>query len=137
MPGHQKLRGSETLRRLRRENTLEGPQRLPSESRSVTHVSRLQAVQAAVDHQLGEMAREFPHRRVGLVTFSYEVCLNVFFVSLNIIFVDIVHLNVFCCFLFTIICIDFFKTFFFFFYACIGKIFSVAIRFQSLKEELK
>ena len=110
---------------------MEGPQRLPSESRSVTHVSRLQAVQAAVDHQLGEMAREFPHRRVGLVTFSYEVCLNAFFFFLTIVFIDIVHLNFF---FLTIIFIDSFKKKN---YACMGKIVSVAIRLQSLKEELK
>ncbi|XP_076466661.1 uncharacterized protein LOC143297936 [Babylonia areolata] len=73
VPGHQKLRGSATLRRLRRENTMEGPQRLPHEGRNVTYVSRLQAVQAAVDHQLGEMARDFPDRRVALVTFSSDV----------------------------------------------------------------
>lgn len=73
VPGHQKLRGSATLRRLRRENTMEGMQRLPSEARNITYISRLQAVQAAVDHQLGEMAREFPHRRVALITFSSEV----------------------------------------------------------------
>ena len=117
MPGHQKLRGSETLRRLRRENTLEGPQRLPSESRSVTHVSRLQAVQAAVDHQLGEMAREFPHRRVGLVTFSYEVRRNVFLFRFFKLLFSLISLK---------------KN-----YACMGKIVSVAICLQSFKEELK
>ncbi|XP_070190102.1 circularly permutated Ras protein 1-like isoform X2 [Littorina saxatilis] len=73
VPGHQKLRGSDTIRRLRREMSREGDQHMPRERRNVTYISRLQAVQAAVDHQLGEMAREFPHRRVGLVTFSYEV----------------------------------------------------------------
>ncbi|KAL8595082.1 hypothetical protein ACOMHN_019120 [Nucella lapillus] len=74
VPGFQKLRGSATLRRLNRENSMEGPQRLPREVRNVTYISRLQAVQAAVDHQLGEMAKEFPHRRIALVTFSSEVC---------------------------------------------------------------
>ena len=52
---------------------MEGDQHLPRERRNVTYISRLLAVQAAVGHQLEEMAKEFPHRRVGLITFSSEV----------------------------------------------------------------
>jgi hypothetical protein len=36
-------------------------------------VSRLQAVQAAVDKQLETLQAQFPQRRVCLVTFSREV----------------------------------------------------------------
>ncbi|KAL5010281.1 hypothetical protein ScPMuIL_012586 [Solemya velum] len=41
--------------------------------RDRTSVSRLQAVQAAVDHQLEEMNKHHPNRRVALITFSSEV----------------------------------------------------------------
>ncbi|XP_076077748.1 uncharacterized protein LOC143048138 isoform X3 [Mytilus galloprovincialis] len=41
--------------------------------RDVTQVSRLQAAQAAVDHQLEEMIKEHPNRRVALIAFSSEV----------------------------------------------------------------
>lgn len=74
VPGHLKLRGSDTLHRLQRDSSFEGPQHLPREARNVTYISRLQALQAAVDHQLGEMAKEFPDRRIALVTFSCDVC---------------------------------------------------------------
>lgn len=50
-----------------------GLQRLPSERANVTYISRLQAVQAAVDHQLTAMSRTNPHRQVGLVSFNNEV----------------------------------------------------------------
>jgi len=49
-------------------------QYLPRQQRNVTYISRLQSVQAAIDHQLMEMSKEFPNRRVALVTFSNEVC---------------------------------------------------------------
>ncbi|CAC5385247.1 unnamed protein product [Mytilus coruscus] len=42
-------------------------------NRDVTQVSRLQAAQAAVDHQLEEMIKEHPNRRVALIAFSSEV----------------------------------------------------------------
>ncbi|XP_063403864.1 uncharacterized protein LOC134687468 isoform X2 [Mytilus trossulus] len=44
-----------------------------NERRDVTQVSRLQAAQAAVDHQLEEMIKEHPNRRVALIAFSSEV----------------------------------------------------------------
>ena len=46
---------------------------LPRQRRDVTYVSRLQSVQAAIDHQLQEMEKEYPNRRVALVTFNNEV----------------------------------------------------------------
>ncbi|KAH3747910.1 hypothetical protein DPMN_182345 [Dreissena polymorpha] len=73
VPGHIELRGAESLRRARLMNHERGDQYLPRQNRNVTYISRLQAVQAAIDHQLHEMNRAFPNRRVGLVTFSNEV----------------------------------------------------------------
>ncbi|WAR09396.1 CPAS1-like protein [Mya arenaria] len=73
VPGHIELRGAESLRQARLMNRERADQYLPRQSRNVTYVSRLQSVQAAIDHQLNEMARDFPNRRVALVTFSNEV----------------------------------------------------------------
>ncbi|XP_005089421.2 circularly permutated Ras protein 1 [Aplysia californica] len=72
--GKVKLRGTAQLKRLQSFNETREAQWLPSQRmRDVTYVSRLQAMQAAVDHQLGEMWQTFPHRRVALITFSNEV----------------------------------------------------------------
>lgn len=71
--GYMELRGGSTLRRMQRMNDTYEDQYLPSQRRDVTYISRLQAVQAAVDHQLGEMSRDFPYRRIGLVAFNNEV----------------------------------------------------------------
>jgi hypothetical protein len=38
-----------------------------------TYVSRLQCVQSAIDSQLGEMKKNYPDRKIGLVTFNNEV----------------------------------------------------------------
>lgn len=54
-------------------NTERADQYLPRQRRDVTYVSRLQAVQAAVDHQLEEMIKQHPNRRVALITFNSEV----------------------------------------------------------------
>ena len=54
-------------------NSERSDQFLPRQRRDVTYVSRLQSVQAAIDHQLQEMEKEFPNRRVALVTFNSEV----------------------------------------------------------------
>ncbi|KAI8791606.1 circularly permutated Ras protein 1-like [Biomphalaria glabrata] len=73
--GSIKLRGTSQLKRLH--SFIEADeidQRLPSQlGHSVTYISRLQAMQAAVDHQLGEMAKNHPNRRVALITFNNEV----------------------------------------------------------------
>eukprot|EP00499_Haloplacidia_sp_CaronLabIsolate_P015706 CAMPEP_0196768958 /NCGR_PEP_ID=MMETSP1104-20130614/233_1 /TAXON_ID=33652 /ORGANISM="Cafeteria sp., Strain Caron Lab Isolate" /LENGTH=932 /DNA_ID=CAMNT_0042139039 /DNA_START=47 /DNA_END=2845 /DNA_ORIENTATION=+ len=50
-----------------------GDQHLPGERRDVTYVSRLQAIQAAVNQQLESMARETPTWRAGLITFNEDV----------------------------------------------------------------
>lgn len=73
VPGHVALRGAESLRRAQRMNRDREDQFLPRQRRDVTYVSRLQSVQAAIDHQLQEMEKEFPNRRVALVTFNSEV----------------------------------------------------------------
>ncbi|CAN0089570.1 unnamed protein product, partial [Hapterophycus canaliculatus] len=50
-------------------------QLMPGQRRGVTYVSRLQSMQAAIDAQLGIMAKEMPSRHAGLVTFNAEVSL--------------------------------------------------------------
>ncbi|GFN75620.1 circularly permutated ras protein 1 [Plakobranchus ocellatus] len=72
--GKVKLRGNNQLRRLESFNEGNESQFLPSQlNHRVTYVSRLQAMQAAVDHQLSEMAMKHPDRRVALVAFNNEV----------------------------------------------------------------
>ncbi|KAL4233133.1 hypothetical protein ACF0H5_007818 [Mactra antiquata] len=73
VPGHVELRGAQGLRRAQLLNRERSDQYLPRQNRNVTYVSRLQSVQAAIDHQLQEMTKDFPNRRVALVTFSNEV----------------------------------------------------------------
>eukprot|EP00038_Savillea_parva_P007332 m.169362 g.169362 ORF g.169362 m.169362 type:complete len:769 (+) comp13092_c0_seq1:110-2416(+) len=78
VPGRHKFRGSRTdaLRRsLSAFNDDGSHQRLPGESRGVEYVSRLQAVQAAVESQLNRLVTEHPNARCGLVTFSSDVAL--------------------------------------------------------------
>ncbi len=72
VPGKVNLRG-DRLERLQSLNTEREDQFLPRQRRNVTYVSRLQSVQAAVDHQVGEMQRDHPGRRVALVSFSNDV----------------------------------------------------------------
>ena len=71
VPGRINLRGS--MARHQSLNTERADQYLPRQRRDVTYVSRLQAVQAAVDHQLEEMIKQHPNRRVALITFNSEV----------------------------------------------------------------
>jgi hypothetical protein len=52
----------------------------------VTYISRIQAVQNAVHQQLNDMYRTHPNRRVGLVLFNDEVCLNI-----------VIVLDIVCC----------------------------------------
>lgn len=68
-----RLRGSERLDALQSLNDTHEDQFLPGQRRNVTYVSRLQGVQAAVDHQLEEMTKDAPNRRVALITFSNDV----------------------------------------------------------------
>lgn len=46
---------------------------LPNQRRDVTHVSRLQCVQAAVANQIELLCASAPETRVALITFSNEV----------------------------------------------------------------
>ncbi|KAK3097067.1 hypothetical protein FSP39_006081 [Pinctada imbricata] len=73
VPGRINLRGSSNLNRLQSLNTDRSDQYLPNQRRNVTYISRLQAAQAAVDHQLEEMIRQHPNRRVALIAFNNEV----------------------------------------------------------------
>ncbi|XP_046374284.1 circularly permutated Ras protein 1-like isoform X1 [Haliotis rufescens] len=73
VPGKLRLRGSGGLKRMQSLNDSHEDQFLPRQKRDVTYVSRLQSVQAAVDHQLEEMQKDHPNRRVGLITFDNEV----------------------------------------------------------------
>ncbi|CAG5119939.1 unnamed protein product [Candidula unifasciata] len=72
--GKIKLRGTRHLRRLQSFNEDQDSQFLPSQTHTnVTYISRLQAMQAAVDHQLDQMSYDHPNRRVALITFNNEV----------------------------------------------------------------
>lgn len=67
-----RLRGSHAERHSSLNTTGEN-QWIPGQNRNVTYVTRLQGLQAAVDHQLEQLAKDHPGRRVALVTFSNEV----------------------------------------------------------------
>ena len=54
-------------------------------SRNVTHISRMESLQAAIDSQLARLAHSEPNKRACLVTFSDDVR-----VMLNIVTTDIV-----------------------------------------------
>ena len=73
VPGNINFRGSLALSRIQRTREDQRDQYLPRQRRDVTFVSRLQAAQAAVDHQLEEMLKEHPNRRVALIAFNNEV----------------------------------------------------------------
>ena len=73
MPGKINLRGTNRLQRL---NSIHGEgesQFMPGQRQDITYISRLQSMQAAVDHQLEQMSKEHPDRRVALVSFNNEV----------------------------------------------------------------
>lgn len=73
VPGKINFRGSQALSRIQRTREDQRDQYLPHQRRDVTFVSRLQAAQAAVDHQLEEMLKDHPNRRVALIAFNNEV----------------------------------------------------------------
>jgi len=70
--GQMKLRGSHADR-YRTLNTTGESQWLPGQNRNVTYITRLQALQAAVDHQLEQLAKEHPTRKAALISFNNEV----------------------------------------------------------------
>lgn len=69
-PQTQIIFSSSELQKL---NTEGSSQRLPNQRRNVTYVSRLQAVQAAVDAQLQTLAKSSPQRRVAVIAFNGDV----------------------------------------------------------------
>ena len=54
----------------------DGQQWMPGQRRDVTYVSRLQAVQAAVQAQLEQLAKTAPRKRVAFVEFSGDVLIH-------------------------------------------------------------
>jgi len=72
-----KLRGSHADR-YRSLNTTGENQWLPGQNRNVTYITRLQALQAAIDHQLEQLAKDHPTRKAALISFNNEVitCLS-------------------------------------------------------------
>lgn len=50
-------------------------QKMNGESGNITYVSRMQCMQAAIDNQIGEMAKGAPERKLGIVTFNHEVAI--------------------------------------------------------------
>ncbi|XP_050393119.1 circularly permutated Ras protein 1 [Patella vulgata] len=70
VPGRVHLRGSRN--RPSFDGSLED-QYLPHQDRNVSHVSSLQAVQAAVDKQLEDLAKDHPNRRVAVIAFNNEL----------------------------------------------------------------
>eukprot|EP01102_Stenamoeba_stenopodia_P022791 TRINITY_DN962_c0_g1_i1.p1 TRINITY_DN962_c0_g1~~TRINITY_DN962_c0_g1_i1.p1 ORF type:complete len:878 (-),score=250.65 TRINITY_DN962_c0_g1_i1:198-2831(-) len=74
--GRVDLKGQKQLDAdLRNHAARHGDQYLPGQNRNVTYVSRLQCVQAAVEHQIELIAKEHPKKKVGLVTFNNDVTL--------------------------------------------------------------
>ena len=76
VPGSVTLKGDRrsTNNKLRREHGGDNNQFLPGQSRDVTYVSRMQAVQAAINAQIEAMANDVSKKnKVGLITFSNEV----------------------------------------------------------------
>lgn len=73
VPGKIQLRGSANLHSIQRMQEDRSDQYLPNQKRNVTYVSRLQAVQAAVDHQVEEMMKTHPNRRVAIISFNNEI----------------------------------------------------------------
>lgn len=51
----------------------EGDQHFPGQKRNVTYVSRLQCVQAAIEHHITQVSKNQPNTKIGLVTFNDEV----------------------------------------------------------------
>jgi len=66
------LRGSHADR-YRSLNTTGENQWMPGQNRNVTYITRLQALQAAVDHQLEQLAKDHPTRKAALISFNSEV----------------------------------------------------------------
>mmetsp|Transcript_25070 Transcript_25070/g.58183 ORF Transcript_25070/g.58183 Transcript_25070/m.58183 type:complete len:442 (-) Transcript_25070:939-2264(-) len=76
VPGSVTLKGDRrsTNNKLRREHGGDNNQFLPGQRRDVTYVSRMQAVQAAINAQIEAMANDASKKtKVGLITFSNEV----------------------------------------------------------------
>ena len=74
--GKHKLKGSEKREAQRRDLQARFGEGYANHSSSaVTHVSRLQCVQSAVETQIEDFARQNPDTRIGIVTFNSDVTL--------------------------------------------------------------
>ncbi|XP_077868957.1 circularly permutated Ras protein 1-like [Saccoglossus kowalevskii] len=74
VPGKFPLRANDSTRALELYNTSpDTDQYMPSERRGTTYVSRLQAMQSAVDHNLSKLCKDCSTKRIGLVSFNNEV----------------------------------------------------------------
>ncbi|XP_050393122.1 circularly permutated Ras protein 1 isoform X2 [Patella vulgata] len=73
VPGHVNFRRSANMDALGRFNRGGEDQYLPHQNRNVTNVSRLQAMQAAVDKQLEDLIKDHPNRRVAIIAFNNEL----------------------------------------------------------------
>ncbi|XP_078000409.1 circularly permutated Ras protein 1-like [Glandiceps talaboti] len=74
VPGVFPLRANDSTSALELyKTTLNEDQYMPYQRRDVTYVSRLQAMQSAVDHNLGKLLKDCSTKRIGLVTFNNEV----------------------------------------------------------------
>eukprot|EP00027_Filamoeba_sp_ATCC50430_P012347 CAMPEP_0168564266 /NCGR_PEP_ID=MMETSP0413-20121227/13148_1 /TAXON_ID=136452 /ORGANISM="Filamoeba nolandi, Strain NC-AS-23-1" /LENGTH=871 /DNA_ID=CAMNT_0008595915 /DNA_START=32 /DNA_END=2643 /DNA_ORIENTATION=- len=75
--GNLKLKGMERREREKKELGVDnlGSQYLPNQKRNVTHVTRLQCVQSAIETQIEKLAKEYPNKHVSLITFNHEVTL--------------------------------------------------------------
>ncbi|XP_070541916.1 circularly permutated Ras protein 1-like [Ptychodera flava] len=74
VPGMFPLRANDSTRALELYNTSPDiEQYMPYQRRDVSYVSRLQAMQSAVDHNLSKLFKDCPTKRIGLVTFNNEV----------------------------------------------------------------
>lgn len=75
VPGSLNLKGRRVLENYHRfMEAGDGNQLLPSQRyKTVTNVTRLQAVQAAIDQQLTDLARDHPQQRPAIITFNNDV----------------------------------------------------------------
>lgn len=80
LQGTMQLRGNTQIGRISRTTEDMRDQFLPGQRRDVTYVSRLQAVQAAVDAQLQSLESRYPSKKVMLIAFNREVRSHTFHV---------------------------------------------------------
>jgi len=73
VPGKFNLRGDKAGDMSRSLNVDQRQQYIGTERRDVTYVSRLQCVQAAINHQIEELHSKQPNTKVAIISFNNEV----------------------------------------------------------------